>query len=1006
MLTAMLLKGETKGLAAYHCRGENYYFKQSSAVEEEIFKLTGEFPERVDPVGHVRVHGKLADPIGFTPGQEITETQLNYLLEGHNRNGEKITKTHKVKGIDLTFSAPKSVSIVGLVMDKDPAVIRAHDAAVLAVMQEIEGSYSVARPTAINQWSTGKMVYVTVRDGYSREHDPHLHTHVIVMNITQHQGKFMGLWTRKILQRDFNKCFGAMYRVHLAAKLKDLGYQINYLKNGEWRLAKVSLELEQEFSRRAEQIAEAKKAGLVGMDAWRMTRAEKAPGVDKVAIIKDWGTRLSRYVVDEAVNIKNAIAERVTWSKEAKHKLEAEQERGKLRGINNEVVRWQHALERATEKSALVSKEDLIKEYLKDYMREETWTPLTFHEAGQRLLEQQRLGYIFAVREAYTDRYTSLELIYTERTYISYAGIESSRDYSTTGSKADRYIRDLNDYNRQYGRKVLSEIQGRAVYDLITSKRMVDVVQGDAGAGKTTSLKAVAEFYRQQGLDVVGVAVLSKAAKLLGGEAGIDSMTLEAYLSKIEKKNQQEQAGQPKPAEQPKPRVIIFDETSMLDSHLAAKLLKNAHRSGDKVILVGDKNQLESIAAGRVFDRFVEYYDKQGTLITMNENYRQRNVVLREAVTLAKNKLMAESLEVLSKDGRIIEIENATARRSTIAGLYNKDTLIIVATVKARDEINEKVRKNLQAAGQLQNGREYNMLRPDNETIDQDRPLELAPGDEICFTENEYKKYDISNGEKAQVLKCGEKTLTVLTEDNRELDIDITDYRHIDYGYALTTYKAQGQTYNSVVVDADTNVPDLAKMRNQYVNITRARDDIKVFTDDYEYLKDLAEVQTHASDTLDLDVDIKEIERKREDLAFNGIEKGKPRAQIEVYNEAAVATTKDFLKDVPDDKWAAANLKKAETAMQETKQRLNALELSAESKRAIADVLNKEENTAIWRDADITTADEKIAAARIYLEPEKEKEILDTIGKDRRHLVQAQENTLHHERGHSYEMEM
>lgn len=858
MLTAMLLKDNTEKLAAYHCRGENYYFKQAGQVEEEIYKLTGEFPRTDAQLEHVRVHGELADQLGFTPGQQITEEQFNFLLEGQARDGLKVTQKHKVKGIDLTFSAPKSVSIVGLVMDNNPAIIWAHDEAVLEVMAEIEKNYSVARPTSITQWRTGKMCYTTVRDGYSREHDPHLHTHVIVMNVTQHQGKFMGLWTRKILQRDFNKCFGALYRIRMAAKMKDLGYQITYLKNGEWRLAKVSLELEQEFSRRHGQIAAAKTAGKRDIDAWRKTRAEKAPGANKKEILRDWGARLSRYVVDEAVNIKNAVEERLDWASRAKHKVEADQECRGLRGIDNEVARWQYSLERATEHSALVAEADLIAEYLKECMREENWKPITYKEASSRLTEQKRKGYIVGVREGYSERYTSLELISAERKYISYAGIESARDYSVAGAKANRYIQDFNEYSQQHGRKALSEIQGRAVYNLITSKRMVDVVQGDAGAGKTTSLRALAEFYRKQGLDVVGVAMQGKAAKNLGDEAGIEAMTLNAYLGR---------------ENQPKGKVVIFDESSMLDSRNAAKLLNNAHKSGDRVILVGDKNQLESIAAGRVFERFVECYSQQGTLVTMNENYRQRNAVLRKAVDLAKDKRMEESLELLNKDNRIIEIADATVRRETIAGLYDKGTLIIVGTVKARDEVNMKVRKNLQAAGQLQYGREYSLVRADIETIDRDRPLELAPGDEICFTENEYRNYDIRNGEKARVLECGAKTIKVRTEDKRELEIDLTEYRHIDYGYALTTYKAQGQTYNSVVIESDTNIRDLSKMRNQYVNITRARDEIKVFTDDYADLKVLAGVQTHATDTLDLVLDPLELEKKMEALSLSYTQK-------------------------------------------------------------------------------------------------------------------------------------
>jgi len=130
------------------------------------------------------------------------------------------------------------------------------------------------------------MVYVTVRDGFSREHDPHLHTHVIVMNITKYKGKFMGLWTREILSKDFNKLWGTIYRNHLASHLKNMGYSITYSKSGEWRLDNISKECEREFSTRRRQIKTAKSQGALDIDSWRKTRKDKQNNSDKKSIIK------------------------------------------------------------------------------------------------------------------------------------------------------------------------------------------------------------------------------------------------------------------------------------------------------------------------------------------------------------------------------------------------------------------------------------------------------------------------------------------------------------------------------------------------------------------------------------------------------------------------------------------------------------------------------------------------------------------------------------------------
>lgn len=858
MLTAMILKGETEKLAAYHCRGENYYFKQAGNVEEEILALTGEFPQRTDPLEYVEIHGELAGSLGYKPGEKITEAEFVSLLEGRVRSGEKATQKHKVKGIDLTFSAPKSVSITGLLLDKNPEIIKAHDEAVLEVMKEVEQYFAFARPNPKQQWSTGKMCYTAIRDGFSREHDPHLHTHVVVMNMTEWRGRVMGLWTRKILQKDFNKAFGELYRCRLGARLSGLGYRITYIKTGEWRLSTVSKELEQEFSRRHGQIEAQREAGVKDMAAWRKTRVGKSPRADKAGIIKDWLARLSGYVVNEAANVKKAIEERLAWARAAEFSVEAVQEREGLRGAENEILMWQTALRRATERGATTSKQELIYEYLKETMRTEKWADITYQEATARLQKQLRKGYIVSIKDRNTERYTSLELLAAERSFMRYAGIDSSFDCSVEGREAARYIKDVSEFNRRRGRKVLSTIQGRAVYDMLTSKNMINVLQGDAGAGKTSSLKAVAEYYRQQGLDVIGLAMQGVAAKKLADEAGIEAMTLKSYLGRKKTHGH---------------KVLIFDEASMLDSRNAARLFESVQDGGDKVILVGDMNQLESIGAGRVFERYVDYYSRMAErtkavkLIVMNENYRQRNPLLRTAVALAKQGKMSASLELLNKDGRITEIGSAKARRAAIAALYSRDSLIIVGTTAARDEINQKIRRALHTAGQLRNGRKYTLVRADKEGVEQDRVVELAPGDRISFTKNEYQDYDVRNGEKAEVLECGAKFLKVRTEDERELKINTEEYRNIDYGYALTTYKAQGQTYNSVIVEADTSVPSLVDMRNQYVNITRARDEIKIFTDDTDGLKELAAIRTHARDTLDLAVTTGEVAEKMAGLA-------------------------------------------------------------------------------------------------------------------------------------------
>ena len=103
--------------------------------------------------------------------------------------------------------------------------------------------------------------------------------------------------------------------------------------------------------------------------------------------------------------------------------------------------------------------------------------------------------------------------------------------------------------------------------------------------------------------------------------------------------------------------------------------------------------------------------------------------------------------------------------------------------------------------------------------------------------------------------------LGVRLEDGRQVELDLARYGAVDYGYALTTYKSQGQTYDKVVVEADTSAPQLQDQRNTYVQITRAREDVRIVTDDFFELRDVAGVLSVKADTNDLEISLADARR-------------------------------------------------------------------------------------------------------------------------------------------------
>ena len=841
----MKLTGNPVAVSKYHAKEENYYFIQASGVETALGQDGGAGQS------HVLVYGGLAVRLGFAEGQRISEAEFTNLLSGKNARGEKVARPHKVCGIDLTFSAPKSVSVAGLLTERDPRLIAAHDQAVLETMREIEGQCAGTKPTCDTAVKTGNLAFVTVRDGFNRDHDPHLHTHVVVANMTAHGGKIYALDGKQIMIRDFNKVWGAMYRTSLAAKVKELGYSVSYTKKGEWRLDAVSLETEKAFSRRTAEIEAQMKQGLGHMDAWRKTRKEKDPAVLKHDVVAAWRDRAGELPQrTTAQNREAAIAERDRWFKEAAWSVEAKQELAGERGAS-EVARWQNAVRRATDRSACVSADAVITEYLTELGREERWEPITYAAARQGLLAQVQAGNILTTDEG---RYTTWELARADRECI--LGMVVKTKVALPAKDAVEQVRGYSEASKAGGGRALSALQQDAAVGILASDRGLVIVQGDAGAGKTTMLKAVQVLGTGAGWDVVGVAVQGVAARKLQEESGIASTTLTAFLAQERAAPKGKSFGWSEQGRPPdrRGRLIAVDEASMLDSRGLSELLQHAERAGDKVVLVGDRNQLQSVGAGKPFERLVVKEEGEGRLLNLSENYRQKNPVLLQAVSLAREGRMRESLDLLDSVGKLEEWQDAYERRLEVAKQYSAGTLILTGTRESRDVINGMIRDRLKENGALARGssRRYALKWADEDGVKHSASRELAVGERVTFLENEYKTYDVRNGEVGTVTKTAEKTIGVRLEDGREIVIEVARYGALDYGYALTTYKSQGQTYDRVVVEADTRWAHLQDQRNSYVQITRAREEVKIYTDDREALKDVAGVLSVKQDTLDL----------------------------------------------------------------------------------------------------------------------------------------------------------
>lgn len=202
--------------------------------------------------------GKGAEELGLKG--EVDQKRFAELLDGQI---DKNTKLRRFKageaekeriGMDLTFNAPKSVSLQALVYG-DAKIIAAHDAAVKATLMEAE-TLAKARRTEKKQVhieETGNIVAATFRHETNREQEPHLHTHAVLMNMTRREdGEWRALMNDSIVKNI--EYLSNIYNRNLARELENQGFQIRYGENGAFDLAHISRDQIEAFSTRSKQI--------------------------------------------------------------------------------------------------------------------------------------------------------------------------------------------------------------------------------------------------------------------------------------------------------------------------------------------------------------------------------------------------------------------------------------------------------------------------------------------------------------------------------------------------------------------------------------------------------------------------------------------------------------------------------------------------------------------------------------------------------------------------------
>ena len=725
----------------------------------------------------------------------VDPARFRELLAGEVTPGEIPTRIHTRAdrrphiGMDLTFHAPKSVSLQALV-GKDVRVLEAHDRAVAAAVRAAEERALAARRVKGEQTveRTRNLIVARFRHETSRGGDPHLHTHAVALALTRRSdGAWRSLQTREISMS--TRYIGSVYLAELAAELQAIGYALRPGRDGTFELAHIDRAQILAFSRRQKQIVEHLAASGLTLETATQrqtlistyaTRPKYRPR-DRGELDAEWQARARAAGIDFAR--KSASLSDARGRARFDRTAELVKAQAFVEGARRSV---RFALAHLTERQAIVEEGKLLEVALKhvvgharlaDVRREierlsQTGylvpeTPLFRLADGpppgrtksawvaEAVLQGRSKGEARAQVDA---EIRSGRLVPAERRFTTQTALDREKRIlriERAGRESVRPIAPAKRIQRRLAFSDLNDGQRTAVELITTTTARVVGVQGYAGTGKTHMLDQARSLVEEHGYRVVTLAPYAAHVRVLR-QHGVEARTVASFAAAKEKVLDDK-------------TVLVIDEAGTVPTRHMVHALKLAEEAGARVVLLGDTAQTKAIEAGRPFDQL----QRAGMeTAVMAEIERQTDPTLREAVALAARGEAASSLELLS---HVRQVSDDHERRRAVARDYARlpederaATIILSGTNEARREINKRVREDLGLAGK---GYEFATLsRRDTTKAERTYSQNYSPG-EIIQPERDYKTAGLSRGALYEVLESGPgNRLTVRTENGKVLE--------------------------------------------------------------------------------------------------------------------------------------------------------------------------------------------------------------------------------------------
>ena len=574
----MTVQTVSAGMATTYYNKDNYYTKDLSSLDS----WQGAISKKLD------LEGKKIEP----------ETFDNFIKKMTERNGGNNNK--KRVGIDLTFSCPKSISLALAKSEETKKdILEAQQKAVKETLEEIEKNggftYRVTNNKVTSDKKADNLLIGKFNHFVNRNGELDLHTHCVVFNITEKDGKEYSLNAKEILKKQTD--WGLLFRQKMAKNLQAKGYILNLTdaKKGLFELAGIDREtIEKYSSRRLEILKKMEADGTAGsreaMKANLQTRKTKK----QVDLDKIYDEVNKEIFANERVKILKGKPRKNYYLAEQKKiadEVIAEMERETFAFTKEQLkkrIMSAGILQNIDEKKA----EKLIKENEK------------LINLGNKELENGAIKEFFT-----TEKNINIEDNIIAKMHQEKGTIKNALDEE----KSERL---LDEICKKEGYTPNQE-QTNAIHHILTNKDRIVGVQGLAGTGKTYSFTLVKKMADRENIEVKGICFTGKASEGLQSDSGIESTTIHSFLNKLEKDSgvRQEKTATEgikqdwdlsKVKKSNKKQIWVVDEAGLVDNRMMNYLIEASIKADAKLVLTGDYQQLPPVGAGEPMKNLID----------------------------------------------------------------------------------------------------------------------------------------------------------------------------------------------------------------------------------------------------------------------------------------------------------------------------------------------------------------------------------------------------------------